>query len=71
VGGVESGEGVGTWIADVAIVAFVVLLLVSLARTAACYSLLLILPVTRLLRRIPGISLLVERVERHMQHPRA
>jgi hypothetical protein len=61
--GIESGGGAGIWIAYAAIVAFVLLLLVILARTAALYSLLLILPLGRLLRWIPGMPRLLNRLE--------
>lgn len=70
--GIESGGGGGLWIAYAAIVAFVLLLLVILARTAALYSLLLILPVGRLLRWIPGMPRLLDRLERkRMSEPQA
>jgi hypothetical protein len=62
--GIESGGWAGIWIAYAAIVAFVLLLLVILARTAALYSLLLILPLGRLLRWIPGMPRLLNRLER-------
>lgn len=62
--GIESGEGAGIWIAYAAIVAFVLLLLVILARTAALYSLLLLLPLGRLLRWIPGMPKFLDRLER-------
>ncbi|HEX4935922.1 MAG TPA: hypothetical protein VFV33_22230 [Gemmatimonadaceae bacterium] len=61
--GLEGGSSWGIWAAYAAIVAFLLLLLVVLLRTVFLYSLLVILPVGRLLRWLPGMAELLDRLE--------
>lgn len=61
--GVEDGNGAGTWVAYGAIVTFVVLLGLVIARSMVLYVFLLIMPIGRVLRRIPGMASIVERLE--------
>lgn len=60
---IEQG-GVGIWIAYGAIALFLILLLLVVLRTVVWYALLLVLPAARLLRTIPGMRALVDRLER-------
>lgn len=62
--GIEGGGGWGILLAYAAIVAFLLLLFVVVARTVFLYTLLLILPAGRLLRWIPGMPALLDRLER-------
>ena len=48
----ESGSTLGTWVAYVAIVAFLVFLLIVFARTMLLFSTLTFMPVARVWRRI-------------------
>jgi len=68
--GIEGGSSWGIWAAYAAIVAFLLLLLAVVARTIALYSLLLILPVGRLLRWIPGMAARLDRLEGIRQRAR-
>lgn len=56
------GGGSGTWIAYALIVAFVALMAIVVLRTVLLFSMLLILPLDRALRRIPGMSAVLDRV---------
>ena len=61
--GIEGGNGAGTYLAYAAIVGFVALLGAVVLRTIFLYSVLLILPVGRVLRWIPGVPALLARLE--------
>jgi len=63
VSGIEDGGGAAINVAYLAIGAFLLLLLLVLLRTVILYGLLLLLPVARLLRWVPGMPALVARVE--------
>ena len=61
--GIEEGSGWGIWLAYGAIVAFLLLLVVVVMRTVVLTSLLMILPVGRILRWIPGMSARLDRLQ--------
>jgi hypothetical protein len=61
----EGDTPLATLVAQAAIVLFLLLLLLVVARTIVLFSGLLIMPVSRLLRRVPGIRKLVQRLERN------
>lgn len=66
VGGIEGQGGAAINIAYFAIVAFLLVLLAVVTRTAVMYLLLLILPLARLLRRVPGMSAALARLEHRL-----
>lgn len=61
--GIEGGSTWGIWGAYAAIVAFLLLLVLVLARTVILYSLLMILPIGRLLRWIPAVARRLDELE--------
>lgn len=61
--GIEAGNGAGTYLAYAVIAGFVVLLVAVVLRTILLYSVLLILPVGRVLRWIPGVPALLASFE--------
>lgn len=61
--GIEGGNGACTYLAYAAIVGFLVLLVAVVLRTILLYSVLLILPVGRVLRWIPGVPALLASCE--------
>ncbi|MDP1861403.1 MAG: hypothetical protein Q8K82_22220 [Gemmatimonadaceae bacterium] len=61
--GIEGGNGAGTYLAYAVIAGFVVLLVAVVLRTILLYSVLLILPVGRVLRWMPGVPALLARFE--------
>lgn len=70
-GGIEGQGGAAISIAYLAIVAFLLVLLAVVVRTVAMYLLLLILPLGRVLRWIPGMPTVMARLERRFaQEPR-
>jgi len=61
--GIEGGNGAGIYLAYAAIVGFLVLLVAVVLRTILLYSVLLLLPVGRVLRWIPGVPARLASVE--------
>jgi len=62
--GIEGDGGAAISVAYLAIGAFLLVLSIVLFRTVVLYALLLLVPVARLLRWVPGMSALLERLER-------
>jgi hypothetical protein len=59
----EDGTTIGVWIAYAAIVAFLVLLVLVITRTIVMYTLLTIMPISRILRRVPGMAGWLDHIE--------
>lgn len=65
-GGIEGEGGLAINIAYFAIIAFLLVLAAVVARTVVMYLLLLILPLARLLRWIPGMPAVLDRLEERL-----
>lgn len=55
--------GSGTWLAYTLIVVFIVLMAAIVLRTVLLLSVLLILPLARALRRVPGMPVMLDRLQ--------